>query len=214
VPAVDGAPTRPGPQPSVPLRLRRFLATLDRARRELAALDVAVYEAVADIPSPTLDPALARISNAANYSRLWLAVAGVLTPFGTEPRRAALTGLAAVGATSAVVNLAVKPLLARSRPTRAEASGTQRVRMPTSRSFPSGHAASAFTFASAVGGELPALAMPLRLMATTVAYSRVHTGVHYPGDVIIGALIGAGTGTATRLLAQRVAARSRFISDG
>ena len=40
-------------------------------------------------------------------------------------------------------------------------------------------------------------------MATAVAYSRVHTGVHYPGDVVIGALLGAGIGTATRLLAHR-----------
>jgi len=84
--------------------------------------------------------------------------------------------------------------------------------MPTSRSFPSGHAASAFAFSSAVGGELPALSTPLRLAATTVAYSRVHAGVHYPGDVVIGALIGAGMGTATRLLAHRVP--PSFISDG
>jgi undecaprenyl-diphosphatase len=193
---------------------RPFLATLDRARRELAALDVAVYEAVADTPSPTLDPVLARISNAANYSRLWLVVAGALTPLGGTPRRAALLGVAAVGATSAVVNLAVKPALTRGRPVRAESSRTQGVRMPTSRSFPSGHTASAFAFASAVGAELPALAMPLRVMATTVAYSRVHTGVHYPGDVIVGGLIGAGMGTATRLVAHRVGARSRFISHG
>ena len=75
--------------------------------------------------------------------------------------------------------------------------------MPESHSFPSGHTASAFAFSSALGAEMPSLATPLRLMATTVAYSRVHTGVHYPGDVVIGALIGAGLGTGTRLVARR-----------
>ena len=55
--------------------------------------------------------------------------------------------------------------------------------MPTSTSFPSGHAASAFAFAYAVGRRIPALAVPIRLLAAGVAYSRVHTGVHYPGDV-------------------------------
>lgn len=204
VPAAEGAPAGAGAPRAVSPELR---ATLHRVRRELEALDVAVYDAVAGTPSPTLDPALARISNAANRSRLWLVVAGVLATLGTKPRRAALTGVAAVGATSAVVNLAVKPALTRGRPERAESSRTQRVRMPTSRSFPSGHTASAFAFSSAVGGELPALSTPLRLMATTVAYSRVHAGVHYPGDVIIGALIGAGMGTAARLLAPRVGAR-------
>ena len=202
----------PFSRPARPPPSRRFVATLDRALQELAALDLAVYDAVAGTPSPTLDPALARISNAANRSRVWLVVAGALCPFGTRPRRAALVGVAAVGATSAVVNLAVKPALTRGRPSRAESSRTQRVRMPTSRSFPSGHAASAFAFSSAVGGELATLSTPLRLAATTVAYSRVHTGVHYPGDVVIGALIGAGMGTATRLLAHRVP--PSFISDG
>lgn len=64
--------------------------------------------------------------------------------------------------------------------------------MPESTSFPSGHAASAFAFAYAVGRHLPALAVPIRLLAGG-PHSRVHTGVHYPGDVVIGSIIGAGT---------------------
>ena len=176
---------------------------LERALRELGALDAAVYTAVAGTPSPTVDTALARISNAANYSRLWLGTAAVLSLFGARGRRAALVGVAAIGATSAAANLLVKPVLRRRRPARSETRRTQRVRMPTSGSFPSGHTASAFAFSSAVGAELPALAVPLRLLATTVAYSRVHTGVHYPGDVLAGALLGAGIGSWTRWLADR-----------
>jgi len=67
--------------------------------------------------------------------------------------------------------------------------------MPTSTSFPSGHSASAFAFATAVGHEVPVLAVPLSFLAGVVAYSRVHTGVHYPGDVVIGSLIGGAAGT-------------------
>jgi undecaprenyl-diphosphatase len=62
--------------------------------------------------------------------------------------------------------------------------------MPASTSFPSGHSAAAFAFATGVGHVLPAAAIPLRGLAALVAYSRVHTGVHYPGDVVAGALIG------------------------
>jgi undecaprenyl-diphosphatase len=65
--------------------------------------------------------------------------------------------------------------------------------MPGSSSFPSGHAAAAFAFAYAVGRHIPGLAVPLRLLASGVAYSRVHTGVHYPGDAVVGSVIGAGT---------------------
>ena len=66
--------------------------------------------------------------------------------------------------------------------------------MPSSGSFPSGHSASAFAFASSVGASLPAAAPPLVALAAAVAYSRVYTGVHFPGDVIIGSVIGVVIG--------------------
>jgi undecaprenyl-diphosphatase len=66
----------------------------------------------------------------------------------------------------------------------------RRVRMPRSTSFPSGHSASAFAFATGVGQVLPRQAVPLHVLAALVAYSRVHTGVHYPADAIAGAVVG------------------------
>ena len=76
--------------------------------------------------------------------------------------------------------------------------------MPSSTSFPSGHSASAFAFAIAVGAFLPGLGVPLRFLAAGVAYSRVHTGVHYPGDAVVGSLVGASIGG---LVASRVRRR-------
>lgn len=167
-----------------------------RALRELGAVDRAVYQAVADTPTPQLDGPIRRLSNAANYSRLWLGMAAGIAVLGRRRgRRAALEGVLAIGATSAAVNLGVKPLVHRRRPDRVSSAAfdARFVRMPESTSFPSGHAASAFAFAYAVGRHLPGLAVPIRLLAGGVAYSRVHTGVHYPGDVVIGSIVGAGT---------------------
>jgi undecaprenyl-diphosphatase len=161
---------------------------------EVQRLDTAVYLAVADTPTPRLDATMRRLTNAANYSRLSMASAAVLALTGGERgRRAAATGLVTVGLTSAFVNLIVKPLGRRRRPAREthEPERTHNVRMPTSASFPSGHTAAAFAFATAVGDVLPFAGIPLRGLAALVGYSRVHTGVHYPGDVIAGALIGA-----------------------
>ena len=62
--------------------------------------------------------------------------------------------------------------------------------MPTSSSFPSGHSAAAFAFATGVGHTMPHAAVPLRALAALVAYSRVHTGVHYPSDAIAGTASG------------------------
>ncbi len=167
-----------------------------RALRELGAVDRAVYQAVAETPTPRLDGPVRRLSNAANYSGLWLGMAAAIAVLGDgRGRRAALEGVLAIGATSAAVNLGIKPLARRRRPERASATAEHArfVSMPGSTSFPSGHSASAFAFAYAVGRHLPGLAVPIRLLAGGVAYSRVHTGVHYPGDVAIGSIVGAGT---------------------
>ena len=175
--------------------------------RELGAVDRAIYAAVASTPSPSLDVPLRRLSNAANNSRLWLAIAAGLAVAGGRPgRRAAVRGTLAIGVTSALVNLGVKSLWSRQRPDRAGAGVPEQrnVRMPASTSFPSGHAASGFAFASAIGREQHWLGLALRFLAAAVAYSRVHTGVHYPGDAVVGSLIGTSTGQAVADLMDRL----------
>jgi membrane-associated phospholipid phosphatase len=176
------------------------------ALRELGAVDRAVYEAVARTPTATLDGPVRQLSGAADRSKLWLGIAAAIALLGGERgRRAALEGVVAIGVTSAAVNLVVKPIARRRRPDRARPARFQdrHVPMPRSASFPSGHAASAFAFAYAVGRHLPALAVPIRLLAAAVAYSRVHTGVHYPGDVVIGSVTGAGTAAMVAAVADR-----------
>jgi membrane-associated phospholipid phosphatase len=156
-------------------------------------LDTALYAAIAQTPTPALDRAMSRLSRAADYSRLSIASAGVLALVGGhQGRRAAATGLASVGVTAAFVNLVLKPLGGRRRPDRAaeQVPLDRQVQMPISTSFPSGHSAAAFAFATGVGDVMPRAAVPLRPLAALVGYSRVHTGVHYPGDVVAGSLIG------------------------
>ena len=80
----DGSPASHTPQLSAWLR---------DARR----LDLAVYEAITRTPTPSLDGPMNRLTQAANYSRLWLASAAILaTTRGARGRRAAFTGLASV----------------------------------------------------------------------------------------------------------------------
>ena len=168
-----------------------------RVLRELSAIDHAMYRAVASTPSPTLDDPLRRLSNAANRSLIWVAVAVVLAGVGgPKGRRAAIAGLASVVVSSAAVNLGLKHLYARERPDRATTgvADARHTAMPESSSFPSGHSASGFAFATAVGHHIPSLSFPLRMLAAAVAYSRVHSGVHYPGDTIVGSLAGGAIG--------------------
>jgi membrane-associated phospholipid phosphatase len=174
-------------------------------RRATVRLDQELFERAARTRSPLLDSVLPALGRAADHSVLWMAVAaGLALAGGPRGRRAALTGLIAVAVTSAIANQPAKRSFGRRRPGLDAVPPGRRVRrVPTSTSFPSGHAASAAAFATAVATTAPAAAVPVGALAIGVAYSRVLTGVHYPADVVAGALLGAGVG----LLAGQVARR-------
>jgi len=174
--------------------------------REFGDIDRAIYAAVAEVPTPTLDDRLRRLSLIADHSMIWFGVAGVSALVGGKRgRQAAIDGAVAIGITAFIVNVPLKNILPRRRPDR-ELHGVltdRHVPLPTSPSFPSGHSASAFAFANAFGGELPWVALPLRVAAAAVSWSRIHTGVHYPGDVVAGALVGGAVGEAVGAFRRR-----------
>ncbi len=193
---------------SLDRRLRPVTRRAADVLHQASEVDQAVYATIAKVPTPALDHAMRRLSRSANRSMLWIGIAAGLSLTGRSGRRAAARGLLAIGVTSAVVNLGVKPLSTRRRPDRSGSGvpGERQVSMPSSTSFPSGHSASAFAFATAVSRDNPWLAIGIQFLAGGVAYSRVHTGVHYPGDTVAGALIGAGTGQAVSSIFDRALA--------
>lgn len=157
------------------------------------SVDVAVYAAVAATPTPSLDRGMNALSRAADRSGLWIAAAVTLAAArGSDGRRAAVNGLASTALASAFVNAVAKPLARRGRPdpVALRVPLARQVPMPTSRSLPSGHSASAFAFATGAGHALRVEGAALRGLAALVAYSRIHTGVHFPADVVLGSLIG------------------------
>ena len=183
---------------------------------ELNKLDLAVYAAIAVTPTPAMDVALRRLSRAASYSRLWLGCSAVLAACGGKRgRRAAENGLTSIALTSAVVNLVLKPIGNRRRPDRQmyDIPVARQVTMPRSTSWPSGHAASAFAFASGVSAAWPQAGIPLAVVASLVAYSRVHTGVHYPSDTIAGTVCGVALAPVAVAAVERRREQQRRRSE-
>lgn len=156
--------------------------------------DGRVYRRIARSDSPVLDRAMPALSRAADFSLLWLGVAAGLHGFGGERgKKAAMRGVVSIGITSLVTNQVLKRVRWRDRPD-ASRLPLRRVarRMPTSSSFPSGHAASAAAFATSVAVEHPAAGVAVGALAGAVGLSRVATGAHYPSDVLTGFAVGAG----------------------
>jgi membrane-associated phospholipid phosphatase len=149
--------------------------------------------------SATLDRRLIGVTRAANHSQLWLAIAAALAVLGGQRgRRASRSGLLAVAIAAAVANGPLKLAFRRRRPPSRPRAPL--IPMPRSTSFPSGHSAAAFAFATGASARLPLLGPLLFPLAGAVAYSRVHIGVHFPSDVLIGSGIGVAAGVAAARL--------------
>ncbi len=147
----------------------------------------------------TLDLGMRKLSGAANHSMLWFAIAIALAARKGATRRGALRGVLSIAATSFTANAVLKPLLPRRRPPAQELNGRLKFpAAPTSSSFPSGHAASAAAFTTAVTLECPKAGLAIAPLAAAVAYSRVHIGVHWTSDVLVGAAVGSGIALGTR----------------
>jgi undecaprenyl-diphosphatase len=77
------------------------------------------------------------------------------------------------------------------------------VSLPHSSSFPSGHAATSFACATVLSVLAPRLAPGFVLLACAIGFSRVYVGVHYPLDVVAGAILGVLVGLSVLALLRR-----------
>ena len=161
--------------------------------------DARLHAFVGGLPTSPADVWLRRLSTFANHGKLWLVLAGLLGSRRGTTRRAAVRGIGSLAVSSLLVNVVLKRQFGRVRPDLANLRTERRLhRSPVTLSFPSGHSASAGAFVAGVAMESPLAGAALAPLALGVGYSRVHVGVHYPGDVVAGLAVGGAVALAGR----------------
>lgn len=137
-----------------------------------------------------LTPIFIAFTKLGDAGMIWILISvGFL--FFKKTRKIGCMSLAALLFSLCVNNLLLKNLIARGRPFDAIAELTPLVKRPTDYSFPSGHTAAGFCAACVFFRTLPKKAgIPLILLASVIAVSRIYVGVHYPTDILGGLISG------------------------
>jgi membrane-associated phospholipid phosphatase len=141
--------------------------------------------------SPGVERAAKAIAASGEYGVIWAAT-GLAAAAFDRPRRGRWLAAAALGPAAIGVNYAVKRALRRRRP---QLDGLPPLgRAPSSLSLPSAHATASFAAATAMSRIAPRRAPALYAGATVMGLTRPYLGMHYPSDVLAGAVLGTALG--------------------
>ncbi len=120
----------------------------------------------------------------------WIALS-LLLLIPKQTRRIGITALMALAIGALITNVALKHLIARTRPYEVIDGLILIIEKQSDYSFPSGHTCASFAAAGVYWRMMPKkYGVPLLILAVLIAFSRLYVGVHYPSDVLGGLLIG------------------------
>jgi undecaprenyl-diphosphatase len=156
------------------------------------AVDARLFLAINHLPhTGVTNGAMTAITTTMNGGLLWLLVLAITAVLdGKRGRRALLQIIPPFSFASLIVEYPIKYYFRRRRPFVDVVQAIAIGRKPGTYSFPSGHSAAAFAGAWLLRRHYPTLTPLWYVIAVLVGFSRIFLGVHYPGDVLSGALSG------------------------
>lgn len=149
-----------------------------------------------------LDPVAVALSAIGSFGFVWIALALAAVALRRRPRSFALAVALAVFAADGIAT-GLKELIGRPRPYVDNPLPEPLLTTHLDVSLPSGHAATSFAGATLLALAWPRWFLPLYLLALAIGLSRVYVGVHYPLDIVAGALVGVVVGAGVWLVVRR-----------
>jgi undecaprenyl-diphosphatase len=141
----------------------------------------------------TFDYIFPLITDIGELGLCWIVICiGLL--FSKKYRRVGFLTLVALAFGGIIGDIIIKHIVQRPRPFMAWPDISLLIKAPPTYSFPSGHALSSFAAATVLSFYLKYWRIPLFLLAFLIAFSRLYLFVHYPSDVLAGALLGIAIG--------------------
>jgi undecaprenyl-diphosphatase len=180
-------------------------AELVKRMSPLQGIDTALFLALNHLPHPPLANRLMYgITSVMRGGLGWMVLLAAAALLDRRRGRQAFHAVAPpLWFATMTVEYPIKSYFRRRRPFRDIVQAIAVGRKPGSFSFPSGHSASAFAGAWLISRHYPDLAALWYALASITAFSRIYLGVHYPGDVLIGAMAGIGLAEAMRWTVER-----------
>ncbi|MCI8615451.1 MAG: phosphatase PAP2 family protein [Lachnospiraceae bacterium] len=140
--------------------------------------------------NPILDPFFRVITSLGNAGIFWI-IATIFLLIPKRTRRVGMISAFALICSLLINNILLKNLVARTRPYYVVEGLIPLIKKPVEFSFPSGHAGSSLASACVLYRNLPKkYGIWFLVLAILISFSRLYVGVHYPSDVLAGAVTG------------------------
>ena len=161
------------------------------------------------IHTPLLDKILAFITSLGNAGIIWIVLAVVLLIL-PKTRKTGIIVAAALLMDLILCNLILKNLVARVRPYDVNTAIAILIKKPLDFSFPSGHTAASFAAMTALFlAKMKKAWIAALILAVLIAFSRLYFYVHYPTDVLGGAVVGILSGIIGYAIVEKIDKRRR-----
>ena len=157
--------------------------------------EIGILNAIQGLRNNPLDKFMVTISSLGNLSLIWISFIIIFLAARDLKKQGKVMILAFI-LNLVIVNILVKNLVARPRPYEVTGFSDLLIHKLSDNSFPSGHTSYAFTFATIISllNKSRLLKTYTNILAVLIAFSRLYLYVHFPTDVLAGALIGIGIG--------------------